>query len=210
MSWVNFFDEIFVINLTKRSDRLLDITQHFEDYEIPFIRVSAVEDGNGAKGLMETMKYLFLLAADKGHKNILVFEDDAMFAESKDVVDLTMGEVIKQLPENYLLCYLGGQPSGGYSNFYSPNLLPAIKYFATHAVMYSIQGIKEIMGRQMDFPIDNWYVDEIQTIGRCFAIDPMLCIQRPGFSNIGNAEIDWSVFMIPRHREKLNELNARR
>jgi GR25 family glycosyltransferase involved in LPS biosynthesis len=34
MKWLNFFDEIYVINLAKREDRLLTIAEHFEEYGI--------------------------------------------------------------------------------------------------------------------------------------------------------------------------------
>lgn len=209
MSWINYFDAIYVINLLKRQDRLLEITEHFEEYEIPFTRVQAIENSNGAEGLRDTMLIIFNEAIDNGYNNILVFEDDAKFIMEKQWVDEVMENVIKQLPENYWLCYLGGQPTGGYSNFYSPNLLPAIKYFSTQSVMYSKQGIKEIMARGIGFPIDNWIVDEIQTQGNCYAIDPMLCVQREGFSNIGHAEINWQPFMKPKHDQELNKMRTR-
>lgn len=206
MEWINFFDAIYVINLLKREDRLLQIAEHFEEYGIPFKRVSAIEDENGARGLRDTMLKIFNTAMVEGYENILVFEDDAMFVVEKPLVDATLNSVVKQLPENYFMCFLGGQPTGGFTSFYSPNLLPVIKYFSTHAVAYSKKCINEIMARKMDFPIDNWYVDEIEIMGGCYAINPLLCTQRQGFSDIGKADINWNLFIQPKHTQELNKL----
>ena len=209
MSWIDFFDEIYVLNLEKREDRLLEITSHFEEYQIPFKRVSAVEDSNGARGLRDTMVNMFNEAIKKDYENILIFEDDAQFVVGKELVDDTMNKVVTQLPSNYLMCFLGGQPTGGFNSFYSENLLPVVKYFSTHSVAYSKQGIKEIMARNFDYPIDNWYVSDIQSLGNCYAIDPLLCTQRGGFSDIGHNEINWTPFIVPKHQQEINKLKSR-
>jgi len=209
MNWIDFFDAIYVINLLKRQDRLLDITQHLEEYEIPFKRWSAVEKPNGAEGLRDTMIQIFNHSVENDYQNILVFEDDALFVEQPLTVHNTMNEVVKQIPENYLLCFLGGQPTGGYNSFYSPNLLPVHKYFSTHSVMYSRAVINEILGRGLGFPIDNWYVDEIETLGNCYATNPLLCTQRSGFSDIGKSEINWNLFIEPKHRQELAKLHSK-
>lgn len=210
MGWRSFFNEIFVINLTKRTDRLLQITEDFEQYQIPFTRFQAVEAHNGAEGLRDTMLLLFNECLSKNYDNILVFEDDAKVVQGVEIFNDTMDKVIAQLPQNYHLCFLGGQPTGRFSGFYSPNLLPVRLYFSTHAVMYSKQGMKEIMAREMDFPIDNWYVKEIESLGQSYCTHPLLFSQYAGYSDIGKNEIDWSPFIIPRHEQRINELNAGR
>lgn len=208
--WTYFFDQIYLINLSHRTDRLLDTTEQFELYEIPYKRVEAVyNDQQGAEGLRDTMLKIFQDATDNNYERILVFEDDVQFVVEKAIVDATMQGVLEQLPDNFLLLYLGGQPTAGFSNFYTANLLPAIKYFATHAVAYSRQAIKEIMARGMGFPIDNWLVDNIQTLGNCYTVHPLIASQRPGMSDIGKTFIDWRAFIEARHEQKINELQAR-
>jgi len=207
--WINFFSKIYLVNLAKRRDRLFETAEHLEKYEIPFSLFTAIEKPDGAEGLRDTMNLIFDEAIENNYPNILVLEDDCEFIKEKIWVDETMNGVVEQLPENYLLCYLGGQATGGYSGFYSGNLLPVTKYFATHAVMYSLQGIKEIKARNLGYPIDNWLVDNIQTQGRCYGIHPLLASQRAGYSDIGKAEINWFPFIVPRHEQKINELNAR-
>ena len=85
MKWLSFFDEIFVLNLSKRQDRLLEITEHFEEYEIPFKRIESIENSNGAEGLRDTMLLIFEDAIDKGRENILVFEDDCEIIKGKEI-----------------------------------------------------------------------------------------------------------------------------
>src|SRR5687768_12535151 len=142
MRWTSFFDEIYVINLAKRTDRLLAIAEVMEEYDIPFKRIQAIENEvNGAEGLRDTMAFIFENALAKNYKNILVFEDDAMPVVGKNVVDETMNAVVKQLPENYLMFFLGCQLTGGGKYYQSPNLISVNKAFATHAVSYSQQGM---------------------------------------------------------------------
>lgn len=209
--WINFFDEIYVVNLLKRSDRLLQITEDFEKYEIPFTRINAIEDEQGARGLRDTMLELYRNAISKGQKNILVFEDDCKIVVEKWWFDETMTNIVTQLPSNYHLCYLGGQMSSRPSHFFSPNLVPVVKYFATHSVIYSLQGMMEIMAREMQYPIDNWMVEAIQSLGRTYTCHPLLCSQYAGISDIGGGQyMDWHPFIVPRHEQKINEMNGRR
>lgn len=209
MSWLNNIDKVYLVNLLKREDRLLESAKLLEEYEIPYSIFTAIEKPKGAEGLRDTMNLIFKEAIENDYDCILVFEDDVKFMEEKWWVHEVMNMVFNQLPENYHLCYLGGQPTNGYPNFYSPNLLPAYKYFATQSVIYSKQGIKEIVNRGMDYPIDNWLVSEIQTLGQCYAIDPLLCSQRKGYSDIAKNVIDWNPFIHQRHIQKVNEIKRK-
>lgn len=205
--WINFFDEIFVINLLKRQDRLLRITEDFEQYEIPFTRINAIENGNGAEGLKDTMIGLFTESIQKGYKNILVFEDDCMMKNDPFWFNDTMDKVVKQIPENYIMCFLGCQITSSISHFHSPNIIKGNKMFSTHAVMYSLQGMKEILSQGITAPIDNFYVDTIEKMGNSYATYPLLCSQYPGYSDIGKSEINWDVFITPRYAQKIAEMN---
>lgn len=210
MKWTTFFDEIFLINLTKRKDRLIQATEECEKYGIPFTRVSAIEDlEQGARGLRDTMKSIFSESIGKGYENILVLEDDFRVVVEPFWFENTMDKVVEQLPPNYHLCFLGGQASNRFSHFAAPNLLPVQKYFSTHSVAYSIQGIKEIMARDFGYPIDNWYVDHIETLGHSYCVHPLLCSQYPGHSDIGHNYIDWHPFIVPRHAQKIAEMGGK-
>lgn len=198
--WYNFFDSIQVINLEKRIDRLVDFCVEMEKVNVPFKIKNAVEHDNGAEGLRLTMLEVFREAVRLNYDNILVFEDDAMWVN--DVHD-TMNKVVEQLPKDYMMCYLGCQPSRGYTHFHSPNLLPVIGAYATHAVAYSRRAINFILASSMYAPIDNFYVNHIQPAGGIFQVHPFLCTQRAGYSDIGKEDIDWNPYLLKQHEEKL-------
>lgn len=205
--WVDFFDAIYLINLDKRMDRYSDSLIQLQEYEIPFKRISAVEDiENGARGLRDTMVHIFNEAVEQNYKAILVLEDDFQLTENRSTVDITMSSSLNELPDNWHLLYMGCQPTGGFSYRHSPSLLNLQKAYATHACAYSQQGIKEIMAREFKYPIDNFYADEIQVLGQTYCTFQFLCQQRAGVSDIGRSWIDWSPFMKPRHEQKLAEL----
>lgn len=210
MSWVSKIDRIVLLNLNIREDRLLESAEQFENYSIPYERVTAIHDPEqGARGLRDTMKLVFEKALQDGIDNLLVFEDDVKFVQGVEVFDDTMNKVMEQLPENYDMCMLGCQPTGGFSHFFSPNLLPVQKAYSTQAVLYSKKGMKEIMGKDFGYPIDNWFVDEIQIAGHSYCTYPLLASQRPGHSDIGHNFINWDVFITPKFEQKINEMRSK-
>lgn len=208
MSWVNKIDEIYLINLDKREDRLLQVVEEFEKYEIPFKRISAVEMNSGAEGLKETMVMIFTQALGKGYENVLVLEDDCKFVESKDVVDMTMASVLGNLPVNYVMIFLGCQITGKVSSFYHANLIKAQKMFSTHAVLYSKRGMKEALAQGIYGPIDNFYVEKLESLNESYATYPLLATQRPGYSDICKNEIDWSPFIQQKYNQQLQEFHG--
>lgn len=210
MGWVEKINKIVVLNLPHREDRLLHFAEQAEKYQIPYKRIEAIKDEQGARGLMDTMAKLFSEEIEKGTKNILVFEDDAMILTEPFWFHDTMDKVMEQLPENYWMCFLGCQITGSISHFPSQNIIQASKMFSTHAVIYSLQGMKEIMARDFDYPIDNYYVDKIEPHGHSYCTYPLLCTQIEGMSDIGNSEINWSPFIVQKYAERLSAYNGNR
>lgn len=203
--WVNFFDKIYVINLAKREDRLLQITEDFEKYSIPFLRVEAIYHPQGAEGLKETMLLIFNEAIERGYKNILIFEDDCLMVVDETTFNLTMDKVVVQLPEDYQICLLGCQLTHRISHFHSENLIPVLSAFSTHASAYSIAGIRAIMASGLQAPIDNHIVAVIQPLGKTYCTFPLLCSQYEGFSDIGQNVHSWRPFIEARFEQKIIE-----
>lgn len=208
MNWINKIDAIYCINLAKREDRLLEFTGMMEEYEIPFKRVEAVEDSNGARGLRDTMVKIFTEALEKGHKQILVFEDDAEIVVSKDLFHITMNSVIDNLPEMWIMCFLGNQVTGKFTHRYHPNILSATKMFSTHAAIYSERGMRECLSQGFDYPIDNYFVEKIEPMRASYTIYPMLASQREGFSNIYGNKINWKPFIEGSYNQKYSEFGG--
>lgn len=207
MKWTDYFDRIVVFNLRKRQDRLIDITEQMELYDIPFELVTSIEHENGAEGLKLTLEKTLNESLSLGHKNILIFEDDALFNQPKDIVDDTMTKALSQLPQYWHILFLGAQVTRGFTNRMGSNLLSLVGAFATHAWAISEQGMKEILNAGLLPPIDNFLVEKVQPMGGAFITYPLLCTQRAGMSDIGKTEIQWDAFITPRYYQKLAESN---
>lgn len=206
MEWINKISRIVCINLNKRDDRLLEFAKMAEEFEIPFERVSAIEDEQGARGLRDTMKVIFQEAIENNRQNVLVLEDDAVPVVEKFWFHEYMNKAVGQLPETYHMMFLGCQLTSNNCSWFSTNLIRVQKAFSTHAVLYSLQGMKEIMGKEFGYPIDNWYVDNIEILNQSFCTYPLLMSQVPGFSNIGHNYIDWRVFLEGRFEQQITKI----
>ena len=175
--WTDFFDRIVVINLPKRVDRLIEVSQELDNYGIEFDLVDGIEHEKGAEGLRQTVENILKDSIQKKHKAILIFEDDCLFVEPKDVVDRTMEDAIKDLPEYWHILYLSAQATDGFKRRHSSSLLQLDKAFATHSWAISLQGMKEIIAAGLEAPIDNSIVDKVQPMQKCFITYPILTTQ---------------------------------
>ena len=206
MSWTNFFTKIFVINLPERTDRLLEVAEELYKWQIPYELVNAVKHEKGAEGLRITVEKIFREAIAKNWESVLIFEDDAVFVDSCGNPNDTMNEVVKQLPKNWDILYLGAQCTTGFKLRTSPNLLLVENAYATHAWAISLHGMKEILAAGLEAPIDNCIVAKIQSHGTTYITYPLLATQRPGISDIGNTYINWQPFIENRYYQKLGDL----
>src|SRR5260221_13127215 len=75
---MEIFDKIFLINLNNEigKQRLTVCDEHFKEHGIEYERWEAIENENGALGLLLTMKELLNHCAKEGYDNFLVLEDD--------------------------------------------------------------------------------------------------------------------------------------
>ena len=208
MSWIDKIHRIVVLNLLKKQDRLLQITEHFEEYDIPFQRYSAIENERGAEGLKDTMIELFKDCIEKNMQYVLVFEDDAFCVVQKQVLHNTMNNVLNNLPENWGMCFLGAQVTGKFTYRHTENILSAVKIFSTHSVLYSLKGMKEILAQGIYAPIDNFYVEKIEPLHISYIAYPLLFSQKEGYSDICKQTISWRPFIDGSYNQRYNEFNG--
>jgi len=194
MNWTDYFDEIFLINLPDRPDRLKAASAEFEKYNIPFTVWGATPHENGMYGLNLTMKHLFESNSDKNR--ILVFEDDVKFVEDPN---LYMGKCIEQLKEtgSWKLFYLGinmDNEQNTFNKFTAPNLLPVTFGYGTHAVAYNRSAITDLIYQLnncyiFETPYDKIIANSLQKQpDKCFCSYPLLVTQRDGYSDIQKSE----------------------
>lgn len=194
--WTKYLDKIYVINLAKRKDRMLNAVTQLNKYSIPFERVEAIEHEQGAEGLRLTMDKLFKACIKNKHENVLVFEDDLDIIEP--AINEVMQKVMEDLPPEYDIIYLGTQLCNYPSGFYNRNLLKGVhSAFATHAVIYSLKVMKEIVKQKTTAPIDNWITQHIQNRKQTYAVYPMCVSQIIGKSDIytDKQSLDWKPYL---------------
>jgi len=194
--FLNFFDEVYVINLPHRIDRRQEMNDELGRHGIPFTIFEATQDENGVKGLVETMKRLFRHALEKRQNNVLVFEDDASFLVSNPVAFLS--EVLPQLPKNYQLFFLGLNLLSKPIRM-SENILKVIDSYSTHAIAYSAEGMRFALERLESVPLmpyDIFVRQEILGCGLSYCTFPMMATQRVSYSDIEKATPRWGELML--------------
>lgn len=103
-----FVDEIYVINLERRKDRLEHIRNQFEKLNINFKRFNAVDGKHegitGAVGCLRSHLGVIRHAISKGHQRIAIFEDDVILCD--DFSD-RFEYYSKNVPNDWEVMYLG-------------------------------------------------------------------------------------------------------
>jgi GR25 family glycosyltransferase involved in LPS biosynthesis len=200
----DFFENVFYINLKRRPDRLEQINQELEKHGIGAELVEAI-DGNdleqptvaSADGLMPSRGDIACalshakvcrMAKERGLRNYLVVEDDAVFAKE---FDFLFSGIIEILPSDYDIVYLGGSHNEKAIPI-THNIVRGTKIFTTHAI-----GVRETM---YDALIDVWEkrnekvdiaVASLQKQFNCYAFNPFIVGQRPSHSDILNRFTDY-------------------
>jgi len=206
--WHTRIDRIYVINLKSRPDRLEQAQRELFKYDIPFEIFTAKKHANGADGLHYTMKELF--TSSQNMDNILVLEDDIEIVSG---INDIMPQALRELPTNFDLLYLG-------ANVQAP-LIPAGEFLfkcnsllTTHAVLYSSKartlllndmvtcGIKQIKAWRE--PIDQLYQRVLQVHNNCYITNPMIVMQRSGFSDILNMDTHYSELLMENFKKYSN------
>ena len=154
-------DQVYVINLDRRADRMDQATAEMEKYGIEFERFSGV-DGSTLHDAPDTVKYD--MACSMSHMNVLkdakqrqfnvicVFEDDAELSED---FNEKLEPAFNELPANWGLFYLGA------NNKKPPTKITESVYrvncsLTTHA--YLISNIYQDITRTVKFNI-RWEID---------------------------------------------------
>jgi GR25 family glycosyltransferase involved in LPS biosynthesis len=109
-----FVDQVYVINLDRRQDRLIHITSEFKKIGVDFKKFKAI-DGLNLKVHKELLKNSQLAclrshigvlkdALEKGHNKIAVFEDDVVFCED---FEKRFEHYAENIPKDWDVMFLG-------------------------------------------------------------------------------------------------------
>lgn len=193
--FLSFFDEVYVINLPFRTDRLAEMEEELSRHGIAYTVFEATHDDNGVKGLVETMKRLLGIIISKKQKNVIILEDDAQFLVKNPVAFLH--EVLPQLPKNYHLFYLGLNLIAPPKRI-SENIMKVTDCYSTHAIAYSHEGARiayERLNAVPVMPYDIFIRQEVLPLGQSYCTIPMMATQRLSYSDIEKNIPKWGDLM---------------
>lgn len=183
--------QTYVINLERRIDRLNELKIPFK-YEV-FVATDGLRtfDNNtysrhelGHLGCKDSHRRLLSKIYDDGLDYCLVFEDDV---ELCDDFEVKLSSIIKELPEDWDMLYLGGWNLGE-KKPYTDTLDIAETVYTTHSYLIRRKFIPLLIN-QLDTN-ESKKVDVVFSVlqkqHKCFITSPILCWQRMGFSDIQN------------------------
>lgn len=199
--WTNFFSRIVLINLASRPDRLVESSLELKRHKIPFEVVPAIKNENGQQGISDTLRGLFRETLDAGHRNVLVFEDDVRMVVEPEEFERVMDLALIELPSHWDMLYLGANlPDPKQVKEFSAHLLRTTRALSLHAVAYSRWAMEQIISLPPSMPIDLQIAQEINTCGGSFVTYPLLCTQRPGYSNIEKKDVSYTHYIEDRYK----------
>lgn len=205
----NFFDGIFCINLKERTDRWEQAQKEFDKLNIKdsVTHFPALKLDNGALGCRESHLSIIRKAKDNGLKNVLIFEDDVLVID--DNIKHLNTTITDLKDVEWDLFYLGAtvDPNIGRLEPYTSNLVKTNFAYTTHAYAVNHSVYDLILKEAPLHPtIDVFYSTYIVPRKKSFIINPMLCIQQEGYSNIEShhADYEWMINFFNKVLQKNN------
>lgn len=194
MQW-DAIDQIIVINLDKRTDRLSQIQQELEKLNAPtekITRLAASEETNGQLGRRHSHLQALQIAQQKGWKNYLLLEDDCVILKQEKhtrVLSTLLGTLTK-LPWEVII--LGGQIKQGSVLKSLEGMVHARDCQKVCAYLVNSQYYATLAQQMADdlsaTPEEQW--QPLLHTGKWLACYPSICYQRAGYSDIEKKETD--------------------
>jgi GR25 family glycosyltransferase involved in LPS biosynthesis len=207
-NWQNdVASKTFVVNLPRRVDRLANLVPELTQRGIDFTLIAAIEAADGRVGISMTLAKLLKEAVEKNIDRFVVFEDDMYFVD--DIKHIY--EAVKELPQDFDMCFFGINLLNGEA--FSDKLVKVRQGVSLHAVMYSHQGAEKALHaiendtrHPSRFPVDLLLNEKVISDGNCYAVTPVVCSQRPSYSDIEKRFVDYSHILEKRFNQIVQKI----
>jgi hypothetical protein len=200
-----YVDKIFYINLEYRKDRREQIESELNRFNLPYERFEAIATPDfGIVGCGYSHLGVLKLAKERGYKNVLIFEDDFIFLESKAEFVYNFKQLFEINPTQFDICMLSYNLIKFENDSSKPYLLKALDvqtasgYIVNNTMYDNLIGLYEWAFPLLSETRKHWIYanDQIwkkfqkETNWYCFKI--RLGKQRPSYSDNGKswAELD--------------------
>jgi len=177
---------IVCINLKIRKDKKKLMNKQAKKFHLEFAFFKAMLHENPKKGCLNSHLTVIKNAIEKGYQRLLILEDDALF--------LKPIQNIPTPPADWDMLYLGGTVKSIYER-HEGNPWVKMACWTTHAYIINLANptlVKVILAAE-NFPdeIDNYYIKHIHSQFNAYMLDPMLVIQREGYSDIEKTTVKY-------------------
>jgi len=204
----DYFENIYCINLDRRTDRWEQVQKEFESVGIlnRVHRFSAIESPDGRLGLIKSFLAIFKIAKNEKMKNILIFEDDVKFINNPLE---HLQKSISQISDiKWSMFYLGANTHEKLIRV-KPNVCLLRNAFSAHAVAYSENLYDKIIHRfentnsvKSMSDINDVYFSSLQNDNIALVVNPIIATQRPSYSDLEKKVVDYS-FIEERYKNNL-------
>ena len=211
-----FFDQVYLVNLKRRPDKLKVCQQLFAKLNIRYKITKAVDfcDGipedyptkpiegsclgtraPGAWGCYQSHLEIIKDAKKNNYDKILILEDDV--AADDNFVSL-FSQKVKDLPEDWKLFYLGASAHTGVpKKKVTDHISQTFESFTTSSYGIHSSIYDKILESEnvADKTIDLFLVKDIQSTYPCYVVTPTIMWQVPGFSDIQQKHLNYTGYM---------------
>jgi GR25 family glycosyltransferase involved in LPS biosynthesis len=202
----NFFDQIYVLNLDRRTDRWDAVQKQLHNAGITkAVRFPAIEkkinnSESAHEACFHTHVSAYQKALDTGARNVLIFEDDAALYDDWEPIWKSFK---RQIHSDWDIIYLGYNLEHKYQpNLTTPplitsNVLLLNDVLALHAYAVNGKHLKTLIEHQksqyeLNIPGDVAFAKHNSGF-KVYGAYPMLFYQTPGFSDIVGNNVDYKL-----------------
>ena len=175
----------YVINLEERKDKRNYIEKELKNKNIEYTLFLAKKHKDPKRGCLESHLTIIKEAIQKKVKHLFIMEDDCKYINNLSSM--------QKPPDNWDMIYLGGtvhrildKKHKGYAR---------VQCWTTHAYIINLtnQSLIDKILELSDYTneIDRFYLEKIHPNFNAYVCDPMIAIQREGFSDIENKEVSY-------------------
>lgn len=207
-------DEVYCINLDRRTDRWASVSEEFRRHGISATRWSAVDGQKlsgpfsmrhsdmpgdrirGAVGCLRSHRGALQDAWSKGHQTVCVFEDDVVL--QPDFND-RLARALQDVPTNWDMLYLGCHWHGLPEPVQVRGMIHRLRCFGVFGVMMRRNAIKRVLSitQAEEVPLDNYLYSSVQPGMQVYAVIPFLVKVSEDFSDIAGQFADYKI--VSRH-----------
>ena len=174
-----------IINLKERKDKREYIEKELKNKNINYTFFLANKHKDPKRGCLESHFNIIKDAIKNNIKYLFIMEDDCKFINKLDSME--------KPPSNWDMIYLGGTVHRIMDKKYKG--FARVQCWTTHAYILNLTN-KELISslleaEKFDGEIDRFYLQIIHPKFNAYMCDPMIAIQKEGFSDIENREVSY-------------------